>query len=273
MKTVLVPIDFSEACDNALNYAVEFAKAAKHQIHLLSVYDYALVSSDPMIMVPPPNEMMDEYLVRLEIISKKIEQEHGKELDIQFTCEAGAVIESINRYVRRNHIDVIIMGMQGGGFISEKIIGSTTASLMGCAACPVIGVPTEATFTGIKQVVLATDHEDADYQEILDPLKDLIETFDAHLYVLYVVEPQAHLNKGVVTGIQVNRALDEVPYTSHTLAEANVTVAVNQFVTDKSVDLAVIIPRKHSFFYSLFHESHTKNLAFHAKVPLLAIHE
>jgi len=273
MKTILVPIDFSEACDNALNYAVAFAKKTNAQIHLLSVYDYALVSSDPLIMVPPPNEMMDEQLKKLEDIGEKIQATHGKGLDVTFTCEAGTVIETINTYVKRHHIELIIMGMQGGGFISEKIIGSTTSSLMRRAACPVLGIPKQTKFNEIRQIVLATDHEAADYQGILDPLKAIIRVFDAHLYVLYVIEPKMKLDKGVVTGIQVNRALHDIPYTAHTVAEVDVEIAVDQFVEDRSIDLAVIIPRKHSFFYTLFHESNTKKLAFHTKVPLLAVHE
>lgn len=273
MKTLLVPIDFSEACDNALNYAVEFAKKADLQIRLLNVYDDPIVSSDPLVWVPSTNDLMEEHLKRLEKIREKIHQRYGDKLNVQCYCEAGTVIETINAFATRHRIDLIVMGMQGGGFVSEKIIGSTTTSLMRKSVCAVLGVPKRVKFMQIRQVVLATDHEDAEYTHILQPLKDLIRMFDAHLYVLYVIEPKINVSEGIVTGVQVGRALDGIPFTSHTLANVDIAIAVDQFVEDKLIDIAVIIPRKHSFFYSLFHETNTKKLAFHTDIPLLALHE
>lgn len=273
MKTLLVPVDFSEACDNALNYAVEFAKAGKLQLRLLNVYDYPIMATEPLVWVPTTNEMIEEHLRRLDSIRDKIEERHGKQLDVQCYCETGTVIEAINAFAARHHIDLIIMGMQGGGFVSEKIIGSTATSLMRKSVCPVLGIPKKAAFNTIYEVVLATDHEDADYTGILQPLRDLIRLFNAHLFVLYVVEPGVNAKKGIVTGVQVARALDAIPYTAHTVSHVDVAIAIEEFVEDKAVDIAVIVPRRHSFFYSLFHEAHTKKLAFHTHVPILALHE
>lgn len=273
MKTILVPIDFSKACDNALDYALEFAHSAKLQIHMLNVYDYAFVSSDPLIWIPSADEIVEERLLQLEAIREKIQQQYGEHLKVKYSCEPGLVIDTINRFAEEHHIDLIIMGMQGGGFISEKIMGSTVTSLMRESVCPVLGIGKRVKFNSINGIVLATDHQEADYQNILKPLKNLIRLFHSHLYVLYVVEPTVNVDKGIVTGVHVARALEGIPYTEHTLADTDVAFGINQFIEDKAINMAVIIPRKHSFFYSLFHEPKTKKLAFHTQVPLLALHE
>lgn len=273
MKTVLVPVDFSQACDNALDYALKFAQKAKLHIHLLNVYDYAFVSTDPYIWVPSSDELVEENLKRLETMRDKMHQQFGKELKVSCHCQPGTVIDTVNAFAEKHHVDLIIMGMQGGGFVSEKIIGSTATSLMRESVCPVLGIGKEVKFRGLDRIVLATDHQDADYKKILKPLKDLIAVFQSHLYVLYVVEPVVNLEKGIVTGVQVMRALEDIPYTEHTLAHDDVASAVSQFVEDKAINMAVIVPRKHSFFYSLFHEPNTKKLAFQANIPLLALHE
>ena len=223
--------------------------------------------------MPTTNELIDEHLRRLEAIREKIHQRFGEALNVTCYCETGSVIEAINAFAARHHIDLIIMGMQGGGFVSEKIIGSITTSLMRKSVCPVLGIGKKVRFGPIDEVVLATDHEEADYQGVLQPLRDLIRLFDAHLFVLYVVAPGMKLKKGIVTGVHVARALEGIPYTAHTVSHVDVAIAIEQFVEDKTVDIAVIVPRKHAFFYSLFHEAHTKKLAFHINVPLLALHE
>lgn len=273
MKTILVPVDFSKACDNALDYAVEFARRAKLDLLLLNVYDYALVPSDPLIWVPSIDEFVDERIQRLEAIREKIQLQYGKQLNVKCYSEAGTVIDTVNSFVEKHHVDLIIMGMQGGGFLSEKIIGSTTTSLMRKSACPVLGIGTRVKFHALDQIVFATDYQDADYKTLLKPLKELLRIFHAHLYLLYVVGPSVKIEEEFITDVHVTRALEEIPYTVHTLAHTDVAAGINQFIEDKAINMVVTVPRKHTFFNSLFHESNTKKLAFHGHVPILALHE
>jgi nucleotide-binding universal stress UspA family protein len=273
MKTILVPIDFSAASDNALNYAVEFAKKNQAQIHLFHVYDYSQISSDPMTWVPVSDEYVHDLQKNLESVREKIYRQYGKEVKVKIHLEPGTVIEAVNEFAREKKADLIIMGMQGGGYVTEKIIGSTAASLMRQSVCPVLGIAQGVKYHPVLSIVLATDYQDADYESILKPLKDLIQIFDAHLYVLYVVEPGSISRTGIAKGDHISRALKEIPYTIHTLAGGDFAAAVNEFIEDKAIDMAVTIPRKHTFVYSLFHEANTKKLAFHLSIPLLTLHE
>ena len=273
MERILVPVDFSEASENALNYAIEFAKELKGQIYLLNVYDYIAVPNDPIVWIPSMDDIIEDHMQKLEVIRKKIISQHGNRIKIKCYCEPGTVIEAVNTFVIKHHMDLVIMGMQGGGYVSEKIIGSTTTSLMRKAACPVLGIAMHVKYRPISSIVLATDYEDADYKKILKPLIHLVQKVNAHLHILYVVEPEVSLDAGIVTGVQVSRALKEIPYTVHTLAHEDISEAVDQFVSDKLIDITVIVPRKHSFFYSVFHEPNTKKIAFHTTIPLLTLHE
>jgi hypothetical protein len=49
--------------------------------------------------------------------------------------------------------------------------------------------------------------------------------------------------------------------------------AISQFVDDKNIDLIFIVPKDRSFVSNLFKTSHTKKLAYHSHVPIVAIHE
>ena len=48
--------------------------------------------------------------------------------------------------------------------------------------------------------------------------------------------------------------------------------AINQFVADKDIDMIITFPRKHTFLSKIFKSSHTKKLAYHSDVPIVAIH-
>ena len=59
----------------------------------------------------------------------------------------------------------------------------------------------------------------------------------------------------------------------HEVITANNGRDAIQLFTDNQVDLVITIAKKQGFFGSLFTESHTKQLAFHSKVPVMVIHE
>ena len=50
------------------------------------------------------------------------------------------------------------------------------------------------------------------------------------------------------------------------------TEAVNDFALENNAGLVIIIPKKHNWFEGIFGHKHTKALAFHTSIPLMAIH-
>ena len=47
---------------------------------------------------------------------------------------------------------------------------------------------------------------------------------------------------------------------------------IDRFVESKDIDAIITVPRKHSFLSQLFKTTHTKKLAYHSHVPIIAIH-
>ncbi len=53
----------------------------------------------------------------------------------------------------------------------------------------------------------------------------------------------------------------------------NVDEAINQFANDKNIDLMIVIHKQQTLLSKLFVKSHTKKLAYHSSIPVLALHE
>jgi hypothetical protein len=49
--------------------------------------------------------------------------------------------------------------------------------------------------------------------------------------------------------------------------------AMDQFVKDHNIDVLLTIPKHQSNAISLFKVTHTKKLAYHSRIPILATHE
>ncbi|MFW1485257.1 universal stress protein, partial [Vibrio parahaemolyticus] len=51
------------------------------------------------------------------------------------------------------------------------------------------------------------------------------------------------------------------------------TDAVNDFLEEKGAQIVISVAQHKNFFQKLFMGSHTRNLAFHTKIPLLVMHQ
>ncbi len=49
--------------------------------------------------------------------------------------------------------------------------------------------------------------------------------------------------------------------------------AMDNFVKDYNIDMLVTVPRRHNNSNNLFRSTHTKRLAYHSNIPLMAAHE
>ncbi|HEY1041094.1 MAG TPA: hypothetical protein VGF30_16900, partial [Bacteroidia bacterium] len=58
-----------------------------------------------------------------------------------------------------------------------------------------------------------------------------------------------------------------------TIRSKDLQTGIKNYCKRQDIDLITIISKKHSIFYNFFSESNTKQIAFAAKVPVMAIHE
>lgn len=274
MKTILVPTDFSKAADNAIAYAAEVAKLTKATIVLFHAFHVPVVATEVPVEVPI-DELQKDCLEGLRKIEHRLHLQYGKGLAVQCVCRCGFAVDEINDYTSGHNTDLIVMGMQGGGYLTEKLIGSITTALMRKSKCPVLAIDKGVKFRSIKKIVLACDYEQTGDKRILKPLKELADLFKAHVYVLNVVaqpEPVQSCSEAASDFMKLEHSLGDTDHTFHCLQNDDVVKGINTFVKEGKMDMVVMIPRKHSLLETIFNERNTKKMAFHSTVPLLALH-
>lgn len=275
MKTILIPTDFSATAKNAAHYAAELALVNKSNLILLYIYQMPVIMSEVPVIVPSLYEIEADCMNELEKIKKYLHQKYSEDLKIDCACKSGFVADEIHRYAEENNIDMIVMGMQGAGLMTEKIMGSNTTALMQKAKSPVLAIDNHVKFKLPEHILLACDYESLDDKSILKPLKDLTKLFKARLHILNVVpalEKEATITKAV-EGLKLKHYFEEVNHEFHFIENDDVIDGINRYVKKNDIDLIAMIPREHSFIKNLFKEPHTKQMAFHTHLPLLTLHE
>jgi nucleotide-binding universal stress UspA family protein len=274
MKTILAPTDFSECALNAIDYAAEIAVLTKAQLIIFHVYSLPVVPMEAPIALPV-DELEKEAMDDLKKIEKSLHDKYGAQLSVKCVTELGYPVEEIHEYAKLCSADLIVMGMEGTGVLTEKVIGSITTALIKKSNCPVLAINRNIKFTSLKKIVFASDYNEINSRSVLTPLKELAELFKSHIYILNVVpegETVATISKAV-EGIKLEHLLEGIDHSFHFTTNNNVIEGINQFVDEKKIDMVAMIPRTHSVFKNLFQETSTKRMAFHTTVPLLTLHE
>jgi len=140
-KKVLVAIDFSESSLQAVMKAKKMADSFNAEveiIHIVEVPTYPILE-DIVVMGMPG--VWDEEVVQSLIAASNVKlSQMAKEYGIyRFHTVAGIAAMDIVEYAKQKKHDLIIMGSHGLSGL-QKLIGSTTHSVINNADCDVLAV-------------------------------------------------------------------------------------------------------------------------------------
>jgi nucleotide-binding universal stress UspA family protein len=261
MHRVIIPVDFS---DTALN-------AARFAGHMLAGKEDTLVILYHNFKDEQDHEMCMSYLESL-----KMELLHKGDLKVECVCEMGGdLIENLSRLAQSMRASLIAMGITGRTALGQKIIGSNTLKMVEHSPIPVLIIPSDASFTGINNVAFASDFKDVTRTTPTVFITSVLEMFgpklhivnvDSNHYVSITEECNAEKEK-------LQEMFSRFSPEFYFLAMNDFYDAMDNFVKDYSVDMLITVPRHHGNSNNLFKTTHTKKLAYHSNIPLMAAHE
>jgi nucleotide-binding universal stress UspA family protein len=189
--------------------------------------------------------------------------------------EGDSLVNSVERYVRHNGIDVVIMGITGATRLEQIFMGSNALNMARQGVCPVIIVPPNATFKKIQNVMLASDFKNVKNTTPVAQIKNILDIFKPNLHIVNV-DSEHYVE--LTPEYKSERAWLEKTFADYNpqfyfIRMYDFLDAMSNFASDHNIDLIVTVPRKHSFLSGLYKSSHTKKLAYHSHVPVVAIHE
>lgn len=273
MKKVLVPTDFSKLSDNALNYAAQLVALTGAELLLLHAYITPVFTEDSAL-ITTEQYLLEESLDNLEKLKQSVEKSNP-DLKISYIAINGMPVDAITFYAKKQHVDLIVIGAQGTGYLQERILGSTASTLIRKTEIPVMVIDKHVKFRIPEKIVLAVDFSETNNRVVLKPLKQLAAKFKSHICILNIsTEAEAIPTFGEITeGFKIEKSLKHTYHTFFEIEYPDVVTGINDFVKKHRIDLVTIISRKHSLVERIFRESISKTMTFHSFAPLLILHE
>jgi len=274
MNSLIVPVDFSETSKNAARFAAHLSAHLENaSIILYNVFDEIEAGSDGT-----PLDSDDEARMSvMELALQSVKTEISAITSATITCvaeEDNHFVDSLDSYVRRNNVQIIVMGITGSSRLGQIFMGSNTLNVVNRRIAPVIIVPPDAQFTGIKNVMLISDFKEVEKTIPIAPIKGILSLIKPTLHVVNVDhEHYVELTEEYqIERAKLDKMLKEFNPEYYFIRLYDFTDAVNQFVIDKNIDMILTVPKSHSFLKNVFKTTHTTKLAYHSHVPIVAIH-
>lgn len=278
MKRIAVPTDFSDNAYNALLYATQLFASDRASIVLIHSFEDEFSRSTSRIDIGKSDDLYQEVEKRVSksfATLKKNIQADTKGIDISFeTLMTGLPLDRfINKLVKDERIDFVVMGTKGATGLQEVFMGSQTVRLIKkIQKAPVFAIPQQAHIQPPKTIVFATDFKKPMAHNGLHLLKELMRLHHPALKITHIYEqkqPESHIESQYKA---MKAALGEIESTMHWLENASKKETVlDDFIKKTSADLLVLTHHKKSFLQRLFQEDVVENLGFHSEIPLLVL--
>ncbi|MBE0543047.1 MAG: universal stress protein [Verrucomicrobia bacterium] len=139
LRTILVPVDFSERSRAALNYAVTLAQDFGGSLMVLHVLDPLLAAGrlDSARLRQLKSSSRDEAAKQLRALSCELVKSGVR---TELLLRNGPATDIIVAFAIARKADLIIMGSQGRTGLRRLLIGSVAERVVRHAHCPVLVV-------------------------------------------------------------------------------------------------------------------------------------
>lgn len=278
MKQILVPTDFSESADNAIDFAIQSSKILPAKVTLLHSYEVnsSLYTDYMGVNKEFTSSLLNDADKNLAELSERISETQNVKADTLLSIES--LQEAIAKTVKDKGIDLIVMGTLGASGLREKIWGSTTAAVITNTKIPVMAIPIEYHWQKPKKILFTTNRFEKE-SGILNYLFELAGMYMARVQVAVFTDED---DDKAATFIENKSKIAEYEsflkenYQEETLTSAHLygeqfEDTLQNFIKENEIDMLVMVTYQNKFWNRIFNPSKTRRMSYQTKIPLLAI--
>jgi nucleotide-binding universal stress UspA family protein len=265
MKTLLVPVDFSDNAVRALQYAIELAAQANAEVVVLHSLEII-----PTLPTLDHNKETDEARQKLSSLINQVNQ--GK-AQVRYIVTGGDTTGDIRKAIKELDVTLVVMGTGGAKNFAKKMFGTTTEAIAKLGLCPVLAIPEGADIKPIKQIVYAADFENGDQITAMQLLQ-LKQLLNASLTFLHIhSKNQADYIDNEYIKQELTKQFPEAEINFVEIDAENVAEGISKYAYESDADLVAFTILNRIFLEKILHSSVTSKLLKTLKLPMLALPE
>jgi len=273
MKKIIVPVDFSEHSEYALETAAQLAKKNNAEIfvlHMLEISEAILNTSN--------SEQHAKAAFLFKLAEKRFEEFLNKDflkgISVTPIVKHFKVFSEVNEVAKEHDVDLVIMGSQGVTGIKEIFVGSNTEKVVRYSDIPVLVVKQNPILTDIESAVFASDFS-LETTESFVKARDLFNSLGIKMHLLHVNLPgnqflsSVEMEQRIANFFkQIDGDLSDVNDVHH-MADYTVEKGVLNFSNKMGADLIAIPTHGRKGLAHFFEGSISEDIANHSALPVM----
>lgn len=184
MKTILVPIDFSEQSVQALEHAIGLSNYMQSDIklvHVIKTYLHYHPIFGLKVEAPDIDFISDKMKVLVEKYSPLTDRQ------IEYSIRVGKVYSEICNEATSIDATLISMGSHGLSGFDDRWVGSNTLRVVSLSPCPVLTIRKDCPLSKYKRILLPIDSSGESRQKV-PFVAQLASDLGCEVFLLMVAE-------------------------------------------------------------------------------------
>ncbi|MBT8187083.1 MAG: universal stress protein [Croceitalea sp.] len=187
MKSIIVPIDFSEQSEIALKVASTLATKNNAELYVLHMLELS-----PAIMANS-EYMPQEHIVHLMKMTEErfknfLDKPYLKKVKVVPIIKHYKVFSEVNEVAEKHKVDLIVMGSHGVDGLQEIFVGSNTERVVRSANIPVLVVKGDVKDFKAERFVFACDFKEESIA-VAKKADNFAKLLGATLHMVYINTP------------------------------------------------------------------------------------
>ena len=273
MKKIIVPIDFSEYSEYALETAAMIAR--KNNAEILALH---MLEMSEAILTRTGTDMQMETMFFLQLAEKKfddfLKKDYLKGLKVSPIVKHFRVFSEVNEVAEEYGADLVVMGSHGASGIKEFFIGSNTEKVVRHSNIPVLIIKHNPILTDFEKVVFACDFSEEAITPYINAQK-LFKKLDSKVHLIYVNLPNERFKSTSEMETKVFSFLKKAEgnldnygkvkfYSDYTIEQG-----ILNYANSIGADLVALATHGRTGFLHLLEGSITEDLANHSVLPVM----
>ncbi len=267
-QKIIVGIDYTASSLNALKYAELLAYRSNCELLLFHLFEAPVLYTNSGLYFMSYQSIEKNSKKKLEDYALK----NLKASKVEYSLySANGVFENVIEYLlKKNKVHSVVLGLESKTKINKFIYGTSGTSIVGKVNCPIIIVPESYKKQSIGKSILAFDNAEKLSKTCLKNIKNYINTTQTKLDVFHIKTPLEVFSTKEVIDFKID---EKLVYPVKIKKSSGIVEGIVNTAKSGKTQSIISISRRHSFIYRFFNESHTKEIAFQSKVPVVIIHE
>jgi nucleotide-binding universal stress UspA family protein len=281
MKTLLIPIDFTFASENAINFAAEWSRKYLYERIILlksfytSMFENVIMSGEyANVDQGYLNRIREHKAEKLNILREYLDEKTGDGILVQSFITELPLLRSIIQIIKSEQPEMILLGSDKTNIANAALVSGNVISIAKSSPIRALVVPSNYIYQPVEKALVPCDFNAIDTLNKINRLRSSPRWHDVELLVLNIDPKERNSDSDEKLRIaedSLHNYLKNFKHEIHYVVDKDIIDGILNFKKIKEVQLIMAFPGRYSFLYSLTHKNISEALYQNTTLPVMIL--